>query len=384
MANDRDHFESYRAQTLAKHTILEKYIFAFFNVLKKANKNLVYIDGFAGRGFYTSETGERFDGSPLRALRAIASSDDLATRVSTILIEKDAVLAKDLRESVAEFYKANPKMREPQVAQGTFASELTSALDGLDARGVRLAPTFLFVDPCGVAGASFEAIRRFMANDSCELLLFFNIDGVRRIVGLKEEMGTTLAELLGSQQRAAELVAAVAACPTPARKEECIVRFYDALIRKETGAAFVTMFRVENEERRVTSHYLIHVTKHAMGFRIMKDVMWDVGKSDEGMGGLALEQASLTDEPMLIRARWEGVKAHVEKELLAGPRRVSHFYETLVMEQSNRLCEKAYRRALLELEAEGKVVVLAKDGSGAVATARRPGTLAKEYYVRRA
>ena len=46
MSHDREHFESYRAQTLAKHTILEKYILAYFNILKGYNRNLIYIDGF--------------------------------------------------------------------------------------------------------------------------------------------------------------------------------------------------------------------------------------------------------------------------------------------------------------------------------------------------
>jgi three-Cys-motif partner protein len=205
MTNDREHFNSYREQTHAKHTILEKYLWAYFNILKANNKNLVFIDGFAGRGFYTSpETGTSVDGSPMRALKKIASTPELASRVTTVFIERDAVLAADLKTSVDAFVASNPQIRKPRLAVGSFADQLTAALDGLDAKGVRLAPTFLFVDPCGVAGASFEAIKRFMKNDSCELLLFFNIDGVRRILGLRDGMGDTLAELLGSKDRAAE------------------------------------------------------------------------------------------------------------------------------------------------------------------------------------
>ncbi len=384
MANDREHFETYREQTKAKHTILEKYIVAYFNVLKKTNRNLIYIDGFAGRGFYRSpETGEAIDGSPLRALKKIASAPDLAARVTTVFIENDPVLAADLERSVEAFVAENPSIRKPQLAVGPFASELLRILKAIETTGKQLPPSFLFVDPCGVAGASFDAIKRFMANESCELLLFFNIDGVRRILGLREMMGETLADLLGSKERATELLAAVDGCSSPAEKEGCIVQYYDALIRAETGARYVTMFRVESEERRATSHYLIHVAKHPMGFRIMKDVMWDVGKTDEGTGGLALEQASVTGGGLLFRTRWDQVKAHVLEVLQGGPKRVSHFYETLTVLPGNKLCEKAYRRALLELEKENEVVVLAKDGSGTLVTKRKPDTLAAEYFVRR-
>ncbi len=65
----RSIFETYRAQTLAKHTIVEKYLFAYFNILKGRNTNLIYVDGFAGRGTYDAEGGKAVPGSPIRALR---------------------------------------------------------------------------------------------------------------------------------------------------------------------------------------------------------------------------------------------------------------------------------------------------------------------------
>jgi three-Cys-motif partner protein len=66
---DRDHFEVYREQTQVKHEILAAYLPAYFHILKARNRNLLFIDGFAGRGTYTrTDTGEKVDGSPLRAL----------------------------------------------------------------------------------------------------------------------------------------------------------------------------------------------------------------------------------------------------------------------------------------------------------------------------
>ena len=57
----------------------------------------------------------------------------------------------------------------------------------------------------------------------------------------------------------------------------------------------------------------------------------------------------------------------------------------LVQRSDNRLCSKAYKTALLELEKEGKIVVINKDGYG-VASSRpvKNGvmTLADAYQVR--
>jgi spore photoproduct lyase len=79
--NDREHFEDYRAQTQVKHEILAAYLAPYFQIVGKTNKNLLYIDGFAGPGAYTkADTGETFDGSPLLALKLIAGNDRFPRR----------------------------------------------------------------------------------------------------------------------------------------------------------------------------------------------------------------------------------------------------------------------------------------------------------------
>lgn len=387
-ANDRAHFESYREQTRAKHTILEKYIPAFFHILKAYNKNLVYFDGFAGRGSYTdTTTGEEIDGSPLRALAAISKNDALAGKVTTIFVEKDPELAEPLERRVESFHVENPHIRKPRVYQAEFEQVVLGHLDHMKQGGKQLAPCFMFVDPCGVAGASFEAIKRLMDEAQAEVFVFFNLDGIRRILGLGDRMGPTLPELLGSQARTDELRARYDACTTSTERDECIVKFYDELVRSEVGADYVTTFRVEKEGQKATSHYLIHVTRHSRGFAIMKDVMWGVGQTAEGYGGLALEQKSLQGGPMLIAPEWDAVLESVVAELEAGTKRVSHFYETLSQQPANKLCEAAYRRALIELEEDGKVQVLDKQGVNPMPAGmrrKRKGqtTLAKDYYVR--
>ena len=386
MSNDRDHFDEYRDQTLVKHTILEKYLFAYFNILKNSGeKNLVYIDGFAGRGTY-GEGATKSPGSPLRALEKIAANADLAPLVSTAFIEKDGVLFAELKASVSSFFAGHGNIREPQCVQGEFAAEMTTFLDGLEQAGKRIAPVFVFIDPCGVDGVDFDVIKRILrSQEKAEIFLFFNIDGVRRILGLKEKMGPTAGRVFGGDDRAKKLAEQVASTEVPSERERIIITAYEELLRISTPAKYVVSFRIEKEDRRTAAHYLVHASQHPLGFSIMKDVMWSAGKTAEGKGGLEFQQASIGSMQMLFNPEWDALKSSVVKELEAGPRPVTHFYETLVARPDNRLCEAAYRAALLELERDGRIVVLAKDGiTPAPKRKTRNGaaTLGESYFVK--
>lgn len=204
--NDRQHFEDYRAQTQVKHEILAAYLEPYFRIVGTTNNNLVYLDGFAGPGTYQrAETGETIDGSPLRALKLIAGNETFSKKVSTVFIEQDPVLHNQLENAVTGFATTHSQIRQPSTACCAFSERVRELLE--DVKG-NLAPTFLFVDPCGVAGASFDTIKSVMACKSSEAFIFFNIDGVRRIAGLKD-LSSVLIELLGSKQRAESLLAAL-------------------------------------------------------------------------------------------------------------------------------------------------------------------------------
>ena len=221
--SDREHFEDYREQTQVKHSILAAYLPAYFHILKQWNKNLVFIDGFAGPGIYVQAgTGKTFDGSPLLALQLIASNEDFSKQVSTIFIEADDVLFNQLKQTVDRFVSEHTNIRKPILRSGRFSKALTEILGKF---GGKLAPTFLFVDPCGVSGTSLDSIRAVMENEKCEAFIFFNIDGVRRIAGLAE-LSSVLVELMGSEERAKVLYERLRATGNVREREEIILSEY--------------------------------------------------------------------------------------------------------------------------------------------------------------
>lgn len=383
-SNDKEHFEDYREQTQVKHDILAAYLRPYFNILKSRSNNLVYIDAFAGRGTYTkAETGETVDGSPLRALKLIAESDDFAKQVSTVFIEAREDLFKALKDTVDRFYYEHPHIRRPQCLHGTFAERVNRILAIV--RG-SLAPTFLFVDPCGVRGTSFDTIRAVMDCDKCEVFIFFNVDGIRRIAGLPA-LSPVLVDLMGSKERAQLLHSALRNTRQAGEREMIIIQNYRRALIEEIGANYIVSFRIEHEDQRKTSPCLIHATKHPLGFSIMKDVMWSRGRSEDRQGALELAQRSRTSFIPLFDLFGDEVKQNIVDALKHGRLQVGTFYKKWTQRPDDLQCEGSYRRFLLELEADEKIEVLSEDlkhlrpAASRLRSKGRP-TLAKQYYVR--
>jgi hypothetical protein len=208
---------------------------------------------------------------------------------------------------------------------------------------------------------------------------------VRRIAGLAA-LSPVLVELLGSEARAKALYEKLRTTWNVGKREEIILLEYCKALADDMGAKYIIPFRVEHEDQKRTSHYLIHVTKHPRGFSIMKDVMWRLGQGEDQPGGLELRQRSRTNfVPMFDKGA--DIKEEILSALRAGPVRVSVFYEDWTMRPNDMRCETAYRKALLELEDSGKLEVLGKDGKNVMSVDARPRrknkpTLAKDYYVR--
>jgi len=379
------HFEDYKEQTRIKHEILTKYLKPYFEIRAKGNHdNLVYIDAFAGCGEYKSDAGAQ-PGSPIRALATFASlKSGIGGKVTSIFIEERKAFFDELVAAVLKFAPESKGLRTPHLSHGTFESEVNDLLSALRAKNAQLAPSFLFADPCGVDGLKFSALIRYLKEAQGEAFLFFNYSGVTRIAGVGYKAGGTLVNLLGGDDRARSLIERLEGQNADA-KEEIIIAAYLEALDYEIKDLFSTAFRIEFEDKRSTSHYLIHLTRNDLGFKLMKEIMWPLGRTNEGDGALSLEQASVAGNRPLFRPRWDEVKASILRDLqaAAGPLATNYFYDTLSSQRGNQLCRPAYRKALLELEAAGRVIIKKGDNITTAATRPKRGgpTLGDNYSI---
>ncbi|RNC82626.1 MAG: three-Cys-motif partner protein TcmP [Phycisphaera sp.] len=389
--SDATHFDDYPEQTRVKHSILRMYLPAYLNIIKTYNDKMLFLDGFAGRGSYDDQnSGNEVPGSPLLALELIASSQDTASKVHTAFIEPRNDHFQRLEHSVNNFVKSRGLVLDPWLVNAEFCETIAPILRDIDEKEHELIPTFLFIDPCGVDDVDMSIIANILRRPKCEAFIFFNMSAVSRIAGLLQTNNNTpsLNKIYGSDDRVEILRNTLPYQADAVAREQLIVDTYLDAIRNQGEAEYVVPFRVEYRDRRATSHYLIHATKHALGFKIMKHVMWEAARNEAGQEGrMELRQASAGDLSSQMRTDLVQMEQDIVNYLNShGRSLVRLFCSDWVERPSDFFSEAAYKRKLLDMEQRGVVRVIAKDGSGPKPSSsrmKRKGqpTLANDYFV---
>lgn len=188
--------------TEAKHELLRTYLSAWFPIMAKYNRRVVYYDAFTGPGKYKG--GE--PGSPIIALRTLIDHNFFDSLGGTEFIflfnEADdgcAAHLQDLVDELRESRKPWPSNVKYFISNQTFIDVTTEMLDDLDSRNVRLAPTFAFVDPVGVKETPMSVLQRLTDYPKAELLVYFAHEFVFRFCGA-ENVDHRLIDLFGNEE----------------------------------------------------------------------------------------------------------------------------------------------------------------------------------------
>lgn len=257
--------------TAAKHAILRRYLQAWTPILTQGGfPKVAYIDGFAGPGQY--EGGE--DGSPIIALKsALERVDRINGEVEFLFVEE----REDRADFLADRIRAlNPptNFKIKVVGQSTFEEAYTDFRAVYFSRGVRLPPTFAFIDPFGWKGVPFSVIRDILHQPSCEVLVTFMYEEINRFIGHPDQE-KNFDSFFGCR----EWRDGVSLDQPSAR-----LRFLHDLYLRElkSCAKYARSFQMRNTSGTV-DYYLFYATNNLLGLKKMKEAMWKVDPSGEFM-----------------------------------------------------------------------------------------------------
>lgn len=248
--------------TEAKHAILRKYLNAWLPILTSSHGRVLIIDGFAGPGEY--KCGK--EGSPIIAIKSVIEHKiDIKSEVIFIFIESDEKRYEFLEKKLEDIKL--PKNITYTCKCAEFANVINEILDYISKNNLKLAPTFVFIDPFGFKGIPFDTIKRLMENDRCEVLINFMFEEVNRFIELPQfkDLYTNLFGTSEWQKVKGE--------KNTQKRLQILHNTYKNQLEKIAG--FVVSFKMTNKFNK-TDYFLFFATKHILGLKKMKESMWKV------------------------------------------------------------------------------------------------------------
>jgi len=272
--------------TRAKHEILRYYLGGWFPILARTSGRIIYLDGFAGPGIYSK--GE--EGSPIIALRTAYEhmlTPHKGAEIKFLFIERDPNRAEVLEQVLKEKFPALPDKINYTVISDEFERTVRELLDYLEKEEKKLAPCFAFIDPFGFTGFSMDLMKKMLSHDKCEVLITFMAGFVRRF--LDELREPALDTLYGTKEWRKIRV-------TPDNKARHLLELYEKQLKEQCGVEFTRSFEMIGLTGQII-YYMIFVTKHWRGLKVMKEAMWSVDRRGEYVFSdrLGRAQTFLTD-----------------------------------------------------------------------------------------
>lgn len=259
--------------TRAKHQLLRNYLDAWFPILGKNNRRIIFLDGFAGPGIYSN--GEQ--GSPLIALNALVNHKYFGRLSGTefvfIFIESDRDRYQNLMAELNSYGQSIGGM-PANVRVLSYNSEFAAVASKIAEVGAgNLAPTLAFIDPFGWSGVPMKVVANLLASRKCEVIFNFMFDHVNRFVeDSRPGVANSFADLFGTEgdehRRAGSLIGD--------SRKAFLRDLYGSQLKSVAGFTYVRPFEMIDTNRNRTAYFLMYGTRSPKGLEIMKDAMWNV------------------------------------------------------------------------------------------------------------
>jgi three-Cys-motif partner protein len=257
---DSSFFNGSLAQSKAKAEIVAKYFYAWATIIlnRPTVEKVAYIDLYCGPGKYEDGTSS----TPLKILERAILHDKMNDKVVTMFNDKDPNHVELLKSNIQDLEGLDKLKYSPDVVEGEVDEKMETFF-----KEMNLIPSLVFIDPWGYKGLSVNLISALFKDWGSDVIFFFNYNRVN--MGLSNPvMKGNMNRLFGEKH--AEKVKSALTDATPKEREEIILsHLFSAL--SEKGAQYFQPFKFKKKGK--TSHFLIFITKHPLGYSIMKGIM---------------------------------------------------------------------------------------------------------------
>ena len=343
-------FEESKEQSEVKSAIVAKYFDVWSKVIistqdrnrKEQDYKIAYIDLFAGPGRYADGTIS----TPLKILEKAINDDRLRERLITLFSDKDEGNSHSLEEAIRELPGVDKLQYQPKVETQEVGEEIVKMFEEM-----RLIPTLLFVDPWGYKGLSLRLVNSVLKDWGCDCIFFFNYNRIN--MGLNNDAVREHMDALFGEERVDNLRTRRDYL-SPQDREMTIVEELCQAIRS-SGPKYVLPFRFKDDRGSRTSHHLIFVCKHFLGYEIMKEIM--AKESSDSQQGVPTFEYNPANErqPFLFELSrpLDDLGDMLLREFAGQQLKMSEVYQQHSVDRP--YIKGSYKKVLLQLEDQGKI-----------------------------
>ncbi|RJF94054.1 three-Cys-motif partner protein TcmP [Sphingomonas cavernae] len=341
-------FDEQRDQSLVKAAIVSKYFDAWSRVMiANASKGvpisrLAYIDLFAGPGRYKDGTKS----TPLMVLERAIAEPALASRLVAMFNDADPDNVESLTQALHDMEGVDRLKHPPRILCTEIGVDAQSMFT--EAHGC---PTFSFIDPFGYKGLSRGIIQSVIREWGCDCIFFFNYSRIN--AGINNDAVRHHMDALFGSDRIEKMRAHLQKTNPVEREAFVLEELAQAL--KEMGATYMLPFRFRRPDGSRTSHALVFVTKHPLGYSIMKGIM--AGESSTEDQGVPSFEYSPADArcPMLFSFNrpLDSLAGSLLENFAGRTMSMKTIFETHNI--GTPFVEKNYKQVLNQMEVDGGI-----------------------------
>ena len=316
-------FDQQREASAIKSEIVSKYFSAWARIIGARSSKIGYIDLFSGPGCYDDGT----ESTPMIILKKALSLPGIADKFVAIFNDASETNTNILKSCINDI--PGIEAISPRISISTKPVDRAIA-DEINK--ISLIPVFSFIDPFGYAGVSKDLITALTKDNCCDCIFFLNYSRIN--AGITNPRVPHHIEAIFGMD--IDNIRKAVCGLSPSEREATILELLSQSFQNINGRpAFVLPFRFRRppgSRGSATSHYLIFLTKHILGYSVMKDIMHNAGGVySDGIGNFEfvpvtnsqlsnVQLATSTDSPVLFTTTHAHKPLDITDYLSAGER----------------------------------------------------------------
>lgn len=282
----KKYYEFPGEHSLIKIEIVVSYFVTWLKVMASRTRNTItYLDLFAGPGSYKNGA----PATPLKILDAINLETSIHSRIKLIFYDESKWCIEELN-SLIENHPVYKKLKhKPLVIRKKIDKESVRDLEVDDT-------TFTFVDPWGHKDQSLELYIEIMQEWGNDCIINFSTSGINR--NIKEETQEKNMKNLFGEREYNNLLREFEITPKGLSREFLLLNTFISALESKLGKKLYSLnFAMNFRKKKRTNYHLIFLSKHKLGFKIMRGILTSRSAKDhKNMPLFVNEELSLNKE----------------------------------------------------------------------------------------